>query len=90
MGACWVTKTGVEANDCVKVGVERSKVLSIVQCVEIFDVSADLHLTSETVLDDGAERVGGCAGRERKLCVTASHAFWTDEDQVERNAGEQV
>jgi hypothetical protein len=90
VGACWVTETGVEAHDCVEVGVERSEVLSIVQCVEVFDVGADLHLTSEAVLDNGAEGVGWCARRERELCVTASHALRTNEDQVERNTREQV
>jgi hypothetical protein len=82
VGAGWVAKTGVEAHDCVKVRVERSKVLSIVQCVEVFDVGADLHLTSETIFNDGAEGVGGCARWERELCVTASHTFRTDEDQM--------
>lgn len=88
--ACWVTEARVEAHDCVEVGVERSKVLGIIQRVEVFDVCADLHLTSQAILDNSAERVGGCARRERELCVAASHTFRTDEDEVERNAREQV
>jgi hypothetical protein len=83
MRTCWVAETGVEAHDCVEVGVEGSKVLSIVQCVEVFDVGADFHLTSEAILDNGAEWVGGCARRKREFCVTTSHTFRPDEDQVE-------
>ena len=59
--ACWVAETGVEAYYCVEVRVERSKVLRIVEGVEVFDVSADLHLTSKTIFDDGAEGVRRCA-----------------------------
>jgi hypothetical protein len=55
--ACGVTETGVEAYYCVEVRVERSKVLRVVEGVEVFDVGADLHLTSEAIFDDGAEWV---------------------------------
>jgi hypothetical protein len=55
--ACGVAETGVEAYYCVEVRVERSKVLRVVEGVEVFDVSADLHLTSKAIFDDGAEGV---------------------------------
>ena len=55
--ACWVAETGVEANYSIEVRVERSEVLSIVEGVEVFDVGADLHLTSKAIFDNGAEGV---------------------------------
>ena len=80
----------MEKHKAVKVRVVRVELTRLVEGVVVLYEGGDLEGVGEAVLDDGAEGVGWCAFRERELVFTVSHRFWTDEDEVEGDAGEEV
>ena len=85
-----MAEPGVEQHKGVEVGVVGCECSRLVQRVVVLHKRADLQLVADAVLDDGAEGVGGRAGRQGKLGVAVCHRFGADEDQVEGDAREEV
>lgn len=73
----------MEENKGVEVWIIWVKGLGVVQGVEVLDVSGDLKLVANAVFNNSAKGILRSAGRKRIFIVSVSHAFWTDEDQVE-------
>lgn len=90
MRASRVSETRVEEHEAVKVWIIWVEVLSIVHIVEVINVSGDLHLWAETVLNNGAKWILRRAFRKRKFVVPVGHTFRSDEDEVEKGSGEHM
>lgn len=86
MRASRVTQTRVEEHETIQVRIEGAEILRLVHSVEVVHVSSNLHLATESVLDDTAEGVFGRALGKRILPVSIRHALRSDEDQVQQGA----
>jgi hypothetical protein len=86
MRASWVSQSGMEQHKAIQVRIKRPKVLRLVHSMEVIHISSDLHLSTETVLDNSAERILGCALWKRVLAVPIRHTLRPDEDQVQESA----
>jgi hypothetical protein len=85
MRASRVTQTRMEEHKAIKVRIEGTKVLCLVHGMEVVDVSGDLHLATESVLDDSAEGVLGSALGQRELAVPVCHALGSNEDEMQES-----
>ena len=80
----------MKQHETIEVGVVWVEMSRLVKRMVVFDVSADLHLMTYSVFDNGAERIGRCAFGEGEFGVSVRHAFGADEDKVEGDAREQM
>ena len=85
-----VTKTRVEDDEAVEVGIVGVEVAGLVDVVVVFDESTDLHGIGDAVFDDGAEGVEWCALGKRELLFTVRHGLRTNEVQGELDSVEEV
>lgn len=90
MRASRVTQTRVEEHKAIQVRIEGTEILRLFHSVEVVHVGSDLHLATESVLDDAAEGVLRCALGKRILSVSIRHALRSDEDEVQQSAGVHV
>ena len=86
MRASRVTQTGMEEHEAIQVRIKGAEILRLVHSVEVVHVSSDLHLTTESVLNDAAEGVLGRALGKRILPVSVRHTLRPDEDQMQQGA----
>ena len=90
VGRSRVAESRVEQHEAVQVRVKRLEVLRLVHGVEVIHVGGDLHLTTETVLNDPAEGVGRGPLGKRELGIAVGHCFRSDEDKVQQGTREDV
>lgn len=85
-----MTQAGVEEHEAVKVRVVRVEVLCVMHGMEVIDVGCDFHLRPQSIFDNCAKGVGGCAFGQGELIITVGHALGSDEDEIDQGVGEHV
>jgi len=86
MRASRVTEARMEKHKAIQVRIKWPKVLRLIHRMEVIHVSSDLHLSTETILNDSAEGIFRCALWKRELAVPIGHTLRSDEDQVQESA----
>lgn len=77
-------------HEAIEIRVKRLEVLRVVHRMEVVDVRCNLHLATQSVLDNAAEWVAGCPLGKRELIVTVGHALRADEDEIDESAREEM
>ena len=85
-----MTQAGMKQHESIKVGIERLEHARFMERMIVLDKRGDLHVVRYPILDDRSKGVGRGPLGQRKFVVPAGHGLGTDEDDVERGAGEHV